>query len=159
MLLFPSRPRAEGRRQLPDWAHIRDELCKASVTLLILWEEYRQEHADGYSYSHYCDLYREWRSAIDPVMRIEHMAGDKLFVDYAGQTVPVLDWIGSHVRAFAFFGGVPRLVVPDNLKSGVTSACWRCTIAQRTRHQRNVCPHGRALRRGRTTSASGAPKR
>lgn len=90
-------------------------------------------------------------------MRQTHTAGEKLFVDYCGQTVPVInaatgevsdaqvfvavlgasnytfaeatrsqkleDWIGSHARAFAFFGGAPQLVVPDNLKSGVTKAC------------------------------------
>lgn len=157
-LLFPSQPSVRPRHPLPQWSYVRAELTRPGVTLMILWEEYRSQHGHGYSYSHYCELYGAWRSKIDPVMRIEHKAGDKLFVDYAGQTATVFDsatgeerqaqifvatmgassytyaeatwtqalpdWIGAHTRAFVFFGGVPRLLVPDNLKSGVTSACY-----------------------------------
>ncbi len=157
-LIFPRPPGRHLCRPLPDWAHTRKELARAGVTLRLLWEEYREQRPDGYAYSRYCELYAKWKATIDPVMRIPHKAGEKLFVDYAGQTVPVIDtdtgeerqaqifvatlgassytyaevtwtqslpdWIGSHVRAFAFFGGVPRLVVPDNLKSGVTAACY-----------------------------------
>ena len=114
-----------------------------------MWEEYRSTHPQGYRYSWFCDLYRAWHGKIDLVMRQDHQAGEKLFVDYAGQTVPIVDrrtgeilfdaeifvavmgasnysyaeatrtqtlpdWIGAHVRAFAFFGGVPEIVVPDN---------------------------------------------
>ncbi|MFT4584797.1 MAG: hypothetical protein ACI8XZ_004562 [Gammaproteobacteria bacterium] len=107
-------------------------------------------------YSAFCERYRAWRGHLDVVMRQTHIAGDKLFVDYAGHTMPVIDratgeirqaqifvavlgasnytyaeatwtqslpdWIGSHTRAFTFLGGVPNIVVPDNLKSGVTRA-------------------------------------
>jgi transposase len=142
----------------PDFAELHRELRRKGVTLLLLWEEYAQAHpADHYSYSHFCVLYRQWRQRLSPTMRQTHAPGDKLFVDYCGPTVPVIDsltgevrqaqifvavlgasnytyaeatftqglpyWIASHVRAFEFFGGVPRLVVPDNLKSGVTKAC------------------------------------
>ena len=115
-------------------------------------------HPDGYGYSRFCELYRDYAARLEPRLRQTHKAGEKLFVDYAGQTVTVTeratgtarsaqvfvatlgasdytfaeatwsqgleDWIASHGRAFAFFGGVPEIVVPDNLKSGVTSPCY-----------------------------------
>jgi transposase len=124
---------------------------------LLLWEEYRGEHADGYGYSRFCDLYRDWCKTISPTMRQTHAAGEKLFVDFAGDTVPVFDaaigaerlahifvavlgasnytyaearwsegladWIGAHVNALDMIGGVPKAVVCDNLKAGVTAAC------------------------------------
>jgi transposase len=76
---------------LPDWEHVRKELKKRSVTLRLLWEEYREEHPDGYGYSQYCELYRRYLKKLDPPMRQNHKAGEKLFVDYAGDTVPVID--------------------------------------------------------------------
>jgi transposase len=145
-------------RPLPDWASVDRELRKKGVTLLLLWQEYHAEHPQAFRYSHFCDLYREWRGTVDPRMHQVHKAGEKLFVDYAGLTAAVVDrttgeprsaqifvatlgassytyaeatwtqqlpdWISSHVRAFAFLGGVPGLLVPDNLKSGVRSACY-----------------------------------
>jgi len=127
-----------------------------SVTLFLLWQEYRETHPEGYQYSWFCEHYRAWRGKLDVVMRQDHRAGEKLFVDYAGQTVPVMDrtsgeiraaqifiavlgasnytyaeatwtqglpdWIGSHLRTFAYLGGVPELVVPDNLRAGVSKA-------------------------------------
>lgn len=159
-LLFPPTPviAAATDRPVPLWAHIHQELRRKGVTLALLWEEYASTHPQGYRYSWFCDLYRAWCGKIDLVMRQDHRAGEKLFVDYAGQTVPIVDrrtgeilfaaqifvavlgasnysyaeatrtqtlpdWIGSHVRTFAFLGGVPEIVVPDNLKSGVTKPC------------------------------------
>ena len=144
-------------RPLPDWSHVHKELKRRAVTLLLLWEEYRAEHTDGYGYSRFCDLYRDWCKTISPTMRQTHAAGEKLFVDFAGDTVPVFDaaigierrahifvavlgasnytyaearwsegladWIGAHVNAFRAIGGVPKAVVCDNLKAGVTVAC------------------------------------
>ncbi|MCP5188091.1 MAG: IS21 family transposase [Pseudomonadales bacterium] len=156
-LLFPPPPALPAdARGIPDWAAIRQELKHKSVTLFLLWQEYRQANPDGYQYSWFCEHYRAWRGKLDVVMRQDHRAGEKLFVDYAGQTVPIIDrlsgeireaqvfvavlgasnytyaeatwsqslpdWIGSHVRTFRFLGGVPELVVPDNLKSGVSKA-------------------------------------
>ncbi len=159
-LLFPperERPsRAAGERPLPDWAQVHRELQQRGVTLMLLWQEYKQSFPEGYQYSRFCDLYRRWRGKLDLVMRQHHRAGEKLFVDYAGQTVPVTDpttglareaqifvavlgasnytyaeatwtqqlpdWIASHQRAFRFFGGTPEILVPDNLKSAVTTA-------------------------------------
>lgn len=138
----------------PDWAMIHHELKRKGVTLYLLWEEYKAAQPAGYQYSWFCQHYRRWAGKLDVVLRQTHRAGEKLFVDYAGQTIPVRDpkdgtlraaqifvavlgassytyveatwsqglgdWIGSHIRAFTFFGGVPELIVPDNLKSGVT---------------------------------------
>ena len=78
-------------RPLPDWPHVHKELKRRAVTLQLLWEEYRAEHADGFGYSRFCDLYGEWRQAISPTMRQTHGAAEKLFVDFAGDTVPVFD--------------------------------------------------------------------
>ena len=151
------RVRRGAARPLPDWSHVHEELSRRGVTLLLLWEEYRAEHPDGYGYSRFCDLYRDWRKTISPTMRQTHAAGEKLFVDFAGDTVPVFDaaigierrahifvavlgasnytyaearwtegladWTGAHVNAFRAFGGVPKAVVCDNLKAGVTVAC------------------------------------
>jgi transposase len=158
-LLYPQLPALPAHeRPLPDWSYLHQQLRQKSVTLMLLWQEYKEIHPQGYQYSQFCHRYRQWAAKIDPVMRQEHRAGEKLFVDYAGQTVPVYDlhtnqmreaqifvavlgasnytyaeatwtqslpdWIASHSRAFAFFGGVPRLVVPDNLKSAVSKACF-----------------------------------
>jgi len=141
----------------PDWDGVHRELRKKGVTLQLLWQEYKEVHPEGYQLSQFYELYRQWKKKLSLSMRQDHRAGEKLFVDYAGQTVPVVDpvtggnreaqvfvgvlgasnytfaeavgdqslssWIGSHVRAFEYFGGVPRVVVPDNLKSGVSRAC------------------------------------
>ncbi len=155
--LFPSTV-SPSPRPLPDWSEVHAERRQPGVTLQLLWEEYKALHpGDGYQYSQYCQLYREWRGRLDLSMRQEHKVGEKLFVDYSGQAVAVVDpssgeecqvqifvavlgasnytyaeatwsqqlpdWIGSHVRAFEFFGGVPELLIPDNLKSGVTKPC------------------------------------
>jgi transposase len=158
-LLF-SKPATQpsDNRPVPDWAYIHRELRRKAVTLMLLWQEYKQQYPDGYQYSRFCELYSHWSGKIDPVMRQVHLAGEKTFVDYAGMTVPVNDkisrtqkdaqifvavlgassytyaeaswtqtlpdWIGSHVRAFAYFGGVSKVLVPDNLKSGVNKACF-----------------------------------
>lgn len=156
--LFPSAPPAGSHeRAVPDWPSVHAELRRRGVTLQLLWLEYKRVHPDGYQYSRYCDLYRTWKARLDPVLRQEHRAGEKAFVDYAGQTVEVVDaetgevreaqifvgvlgasnftyveatwsqslpdWIASHIRMFEYFAGVPELVVPDNLASGVATAC------------------------------------
>jgi transposase len=158
--LFARQGTKQGVRRLPepDWSVIAVELKKPGVTLTILWEEYRAVHPDGYGFSRFCDLFRGFERRLTPTMRQVHVAGDKVFVDYSGKKLPIVDrktgeireaeifvgvlgassyafaeatwsqtlpdWIGSHVRMFAFFGGVPRLIVPDNLKSGVNKASF-----------------------------------
>src|SRR6185369_14379226 len=90
-------------RPLPDWPQVHKELKRRAVTLLLLWEEYRAEHADGYGYSRFCDLYRDWRQTISPTMRQTHGPAEKLFVDFAGDTVPVFDATsGEERRAHVF---------------------------------------------------------
>jgi len=155
--LFPPPPSVPpGSRPEPDWSQVHRELKRKGVTLFLLWQEYKEAHPAGYQYSWFCQHYQAWTGKLDLVMRQNHYAGEKVFVDYAGQTVAVTDsitgqvhqaqifvavlgasnytyadatltqslpdWISSHRRAFEFFGGVPELVVPDNLKTGITKA-------------------------------------
>src|ERR1700676_4348764 len=142
----------------PDWAAVARELKRPGVNLMILWEEYRAVHSDGYAYSRYCQLFREFERRLSPSMRQIHVAGDKAFVDFSGKKIPIIDpatgvvreaeifvavlgasnltyaeaiwtqgladWIGAHVRMFRFWGARPRLLVPDNLKSGVHKASF-----------------------------------
>jgi len=84
---------------LPDWSYVHKELKRRSVTLLLLWEEYRAEYADGYGYSRFCDLHRDWRKTISPTMRQMHGPAEKLFVDFAGDTVAVFDAFLSIYKA------------------------------------------------------------
>lgn len=158
-LLFEPAPSPGTKRTQPDWAEVHRELKRKGVTLWLLWEEYKGKYPEGFQYSWFCKNYGEWEAAMNVTMRQRHKAGEKLFVDYAGQTVPVVidrstgevrdahifvatsgassytfaeatwtqklpDWIESHNRAMAFFGGVHEILVPDNLKSGVTHPCW-----------------------------------
>jgi transposase len=115
------------------------------VTLRLLWEEHRAVHSDGFGYSRFCELYRAWEARLSPTMRQNHVAGERMFVDRrhdidreartaqlfvavlgasnyayaeATWTQGLSDWIGAHTRAFAFVGGVPAMVVSDNLRSG-----------------------------------------
>jgi transposase len=91
--LFRARPAAAAEaRPAPDWAAIHDELrSQKHVTLQLLWQEYKQSNPDGYQYSRFCELYGRWAEKLDLVLRQEHRAGEKLFVDYAGDKVPIVD--------------------------------------------------------------------
>ena len=155
---LPDVPTRLNRYAAPDGVMMHQELKKKGVTLQLLWEEYRARDPEhSYRYAQFCVHYRTYRDSLARSLRQTHRAGEKLFVDYAGQTVPVIDgdsgeihtaqifvavlgasnytyaeatwtqqlpdWIGSHVRAFTFMGGVTALLIPDNLKSGVTRAC------------------------------------
>ena len=157
-LLFPRAEQKEKQTiPQPDWNEVHGELRKKGVTLRLLWMEYLEENPTGYSYSQFCELFRQWSKKLNPTMRLNHKAGEKMFVDYAGQTVPVIDpetgeirqteifvavlgassyiyaeaqwsqglpnWINGHVRTFEHIGGVTEVVVPDNLKAGVTHPC------------------------------------
>ena len=75
----------------PDWAVVARELKRPGVNLMILWEEYRAAHADGYAYSRYCQLFREFERRLSPSMRQTHVAGDKAFVDFSGKRMPIID--------------------------------------------------------------------
>ena len=90
----------------PDWVAIHHELRRPGVTLLLLWEEYRAAHATGYGYSRWCELYRSWEARLSPTMRQAHPAGERLFVDYAGHTVEVVDGSTGELRPAQVFVAV-----------------------------------------------------
>ena len=88
---------------LPDWPEIHQELRKKGVTRMLLWEEYKESEPDGYGYSQFCELYNRWAKKLDPVMRLTHKAGEKLFIDYAGLTIPyVCREAGKRRKAYVF---------------------------------------------------------
>jgi transposase len=158
--LFPPPLTLEApAKALPDFEYIYQELKthkKFNLTLDLLWQEYKEQHPEGYQYSQFCELYRRYRGKLDYSMRQDHKGGEKLFVDY-GESLSLIDpqsgepittqlfiavwgasnytfaqatlsqqlcdWIGSHVKAFAYFGCVPKVVVPDCLKGAVSRAC------------------------------------
>jgi transposase len=171
-LLFPTRPEypAAASHSGLDFIEIRRQLqTHRHVTLQLLWKEYREGRPDGYGYSRFCELYQRWNSRRDVVLRHDHKAGEKMFVDWAGATVPLHDhktgetrpaslfvavlgassytfvraalgqhlanWIGCHVDAFEFIEGVPKLIVPDNPRTGVDRACRYEPDLNRTYHE------------------------
>jgi transposase len=166
-LLFPPVPDVPSdQRPVPDWPAVHRDLRRPNVTLALLWEEYRAATTDGFGYSWFCDLYREWAGRLKPTLCQVHIAGKWLFVDFAGHTMEVIDaatgeiqrveifvavlgassfiyaeatasqaladWIGAHVNALAAIGGVPRQIVSDNLKAGITKACFYEPTVNRT---------------------------
>lgn len=184
--LYPPPPDLPSeQRPQPDWAVVHSELRRPGVTLMLLWEEYCDSTANAFSYSWFCERYKEWADKLKPTLRQVHVAGEKLFVDYSGHTMEVIDrltgevhtaqifvavlgasnftyaeasftqslpdWIGSHVRAFHFFGGTARQTVSDNLKAGVTRACFHEPMVNRTysdlaRHYRTAILPARPYR-------------
>ncbi len=101
--LYPGPP-GRATRAAPDFAAIYRELKRKGVTLQLLWQEYKHQHPDdGYQYSQFCARYRQWRAQLDVVMRHAHRAGEKLFVDYAGQPMPIVDPQTGEVRALPVF--------------------------------------------------------
>lgn len=103
--LYPVKP-AVSALALPDFAHVHREMQRAGVTRDLLWREYRAQHPDGLRYTAFCVRYRRWLASADPVMRFEHRAGDKLFVDYAGQTVPIIDRHSGQIHPAQIFVAV-----------------------------------------------------
>jgi transposase len=96
-----------GRSVAPDCAAIHQELQRKGVTLQLLWHEYRAEHgAAGYAYSQFCSFYRQFKQSLKRSMRQTHRAGEKLFVDYAGQTVPIADPASGEIRQAQIFVAV-----------------------------------------------------
>jgi len=139
----------------PDWEVVRKELSKKGMTRQLLWEELKEKEPKLYSYSQFNRYYAAYIKKLNPSMRQVHYAGDKLFIDYSGLTMPIVnqesgkitkaqifvtvlgasgytfvhatstqstkDFISSHIQAFGFYGGVPNILVPDNLKAAVIS--------------------------------------
>ena len=153
--LFPAKKADPAARPQPDWQQIEVELQGRGVTRMLLWQEYITEQPAGYGYSQFCEHFRRWgKTQEKPVLRIPKKMGEEAQVDYAGQTMSVIDpksgeitkmqifvgvmsasgliyaeahpsqsspnWVRAHVRMFDFFGGVPRILRPDNLKAGVS---------------------------------------
>ena len=146
-------------RPEPDWLEVhRERKHGKHVTLQLLWLEYRQGHPDGWGYTQFCIHYRRWLERQDVVMRLEYPAGERMFVDFCGDTLAITDvqtgeiwqaqvfvsalaasgymyveatgtqelgaWLSAHVNALEFYAAAPRIIVPDNVKAGVTKACW-----------------------------------
>ena len=152
--LFGIVPLRKPQFAMPDWSQVHRELSKPSVTLALLWTEYRENRSEQtYGYTQFCEHYNRWTRKLSVVMRQTHRPGEKAFVDYCdgiwlvdpktglrtqtqlfvgclgassytfaeatlSQTLP--DWISSHIKMWEYFGGVTEIVVPDNLRSGVT---------------------------------------
>ena len=105
--LFPVAPVEPGvERAIPDWARVHTERRRKGVTLALLWQEYKAEHPEGLQYSQFCERYRAWRRRLDVVMRQTHRAGERLFVDYAGQCVPVVERATAELRNAQVFVAV-----------------------------------------------------
>ena len=152
--LFPEGEKPKGtERPVPNWEEIHRDLSRRGVTLRLLWQEYREQHPDGYGRSQFQELYARWNQAHTTSMRLPHKGGEEMEVDYAGMTLSITNpetseitqaqifvavlpasnytyvevqpsqelqhWLAGHVHAFEFFGGVPKILRPDNLKSGV----------------------------------------
>ena len=101
-LFSPPLTPSKTLRPQPEWIRTHAELRRPGVTLLLLWQEYRAGQPEGYGYSRFCDLYAAWRGRLSPTLRQTHPAGERLFVDYAGQTVEMVDGATGEVRATAF---------------------------------------------------------
>ena len=124
-LLYPPAAPSVVTRPVPDWQRVHKELRRKGVTLQLLWVEYREAHPDGYGYSQFANLYRAWRGQVDVTMRQSHVAGEKLFVDFPGDTVPS----GTAARARSRCG------------PSCSSPCWapRITCTPRRSRPRSCC--------------------
>lgn len=137
----------------PNMEYVFYEMKKKSVTLMLLWEEYKDKHPNGIMYTQFCERYRNFKKNNDITMHIDHKAGEEVQVDWAGQTMSYVDastgeikpvylfvavlpasaypfvyayddtklpnWLDAHVRAYEYFGGVPKVTIPDNTKTAV----------------------------------------
>lgn len=147
------------RRPVPEWREIHRELKRGKhVTLRLVWLEFREAHPEAWGYSQFCAHYQAWLGGQDVVMRLSYPAGERMFVDFSGDTASYVDantgeviqaqvfvavlgmsgmlyveatrsqdlgcWVNAHCHAWATYRGVAALTVPDNLKSGVTKACY-----------------------------------
>ena len=101
-LLYPKVVLAGRTVPAPDWAHIHREMGRKSVTLQLLWQEYKEANTDGYQYSQFAALYSTWRRGVELVFRNQHAPGERLFVDYAGQTVKIYEASGAVREAQIF---------------------------------------------------------
>lgn len=153
-------PDPEDERRLATlstfFPYMEKELLRTGVNRWVLWGEYKQRHPDGFSYSRFCDHFKQYRISRSGSLRFDYKAGDKLFIDFTGKKLPVIDpssgeitevevyvailgysqltyveavasqrkedFIAATENALHFLGGVPQVLIPDNLKSAVTKA-------------------------------------
>jgi transposase len=106
-LLFPRAAPHLERHAMPDFAHLHQELKRKGVTLMLLWEEYAAAHVgQAYRYSQFCLLYHRFAASLKRSMRQVHRAGEKLFLDYSGQTVPIIDAASGEIHRAEIFVAV-----------------------------------------------------
>lgn len=133
-LLFPQVVQREQYTH-SDYAHVHQELKRKGVTLQRLWEEYRAAPGErAYQYSQFRWHYQRFRDSLARSMRQTHRAGEKLFIDYSGDTVPVISAItGEILRAQIFIASMGRASTPTRKPPGRnssrtgsprTSGCW-----------------------------------
>jgi len=170
--LFGKKP-VKGKHKIPDYEYIHQELAKSGVTLSLLWTEYcencRMEGSRPLMYTQFCCHYQEFAVHNKATLHIEHKPGERMEVDWAGDTTSITDnitgspipayvfvailpcsgysyvegflnrglesWITAHVHAYQFFSGVTRLLIPDNLKTGVEKADWYTPVINKTYHE------------------------
>ena len=154
--LLPASSSGTRHHAEPDWTEVYETLSGKGQTLQLIHEHYLQRHPGGYSYTRFCELYRAWCKRTKVVMRQPHVPGEKLFLDFAGKTIPYVDpnsgerraaqifvatlgysnytyvtacpdqklssWIAANVETLEFLGGVPKVIVCDNLKAAVQKA-------------------------------------
>ena len=164
--LYPVGERTIRERRAPGWAYIHTERKRPGVTLALLHAEYLEQAPEGYRYSQFCEIYRHWRKHQRLSMRQVHRAGEKTFVDFAGDHPHLVDrksgeqievelfvsvlgasnytyteatrtqqseeFIAAHTRMVEYFCGVSAVVVPDQLRSGVSRPCRYEPGVQRT---------------------------
>ncbi|MFO7928247.1 MAG: IS21 family transposase [Candidatus Humimicrobiaceae bacterium] len=164
-LLYPPAKR-KSRFPEPDMEYVFYEMNKKYVTLMRLWEEYKEVFPEGMMYTQFCGRYREFKKKNKLTMHIDHKAGEEMQVDWAGATVCYIDkltgekryafvfvavlpasaypfvcayshkklanWIDAHIRAFEYFGGVPKVTIPDNTKTAVITPDVKAPVLNRT---------------------------
>jgi transposase len=170
--LFGKQPKNQ-KYKMPDLEYIHHELAKNGVTLTLLWKEYfencRMEHSRPLMYSSFCYQYQQFAAKYKATLHVEHKPGERMEVDWAGDTafiqhnitgkpIPVYvfiavlpcsgyayaegflnrnmeNWITAHVHTYQFFDGVTRLLIPDNLKTGIEKADWYNPVINKTYHE------------------------
>ena len=106
-LLYPVLSLPNQARAAPDLKYLHQEMRRKGVTLMLLWQEYKRDHPEnGYQYSQFCELYRTYVGKLDVVLRQDHRAGEKVFIDYSGDGIPIVDPATGDVSEAALFVAV-----------------------------------------------------
>ncbi len=104
LLLFLASPTVpDPNRPVPEWSEIDKELRRRGVTRMLLWQEYRAQHPGGFGYTWFCTHFEAWKGRVRPSMRQTHVGGEKVFVDFAGDTVDIVDPDTGEVHAAKLF--------------------------------------------------------